>query len=97
MKAFKFLLIMGVCLGLNLEAGHDCVCKPRVTKEMKRAKKEAHHAAHKKTKKAFKEMRLREKQDKNKCYCAGVFQTIPADKVLVDNGRVKRDSNGDRI
>jgi hypothetical protein len=97
MRAIKYLLILGVCVGLNLEAGHHCACKPKVTKEMKREKKAHHHEAHKKTKKAFKEMRKREKEEKNKCYCTGVFHTIPADKVLVDNGKIKRDANGDRV
>ncbi len=56
-----------------------------------------HKAADKKTKKAFKEMRKRKKDAKNQCYCTGVFHTIPADKVLVDNGKIKRDHNGDRL
>ena len=91
---FKILLIIGMCTGL--EAGHDCVCKPKITKEMKKEKKAQHHEANKRIKQGFKEMRKREKEHKNKCYC-GVFQTIPADKVLVDNGKIKRDSNGDRV
>lgn len=97
MRALKYLLIIGMCVGLNLEAAHHCACKPKVTKEMKREKKEKHHEAKKRIEKSFKEMRKRQKEEKNKCYCVGPFQTIPADKVLVDNGKIKRDANGDRI
>jgi hypothetical protein len=59
MNAVKFLLIIGMCVGLD--AG-ECPCKQR-----KRQPEEV-----------------------------GIFQTQP--KVdLADNGRIKRDSNGDRV
>lgn len=93
MKAIKFLLIIGTCLGLQLEASHHCPCKPKVTKEQKREKHKAHKEG---LHKAKEDMRNLDKM--NKCFHTQThstfWQSIPADKLMA---KVKRDSNGDRI
>lgn len=90
---FKFLLIIGVCTGLNLEAGHHCKCKTKIPKEQRAEKKAHHKAADKRIKNAFRKM----KADSKECCSAWPFQTIPADKMLVLDAKIKRAPNGDRI
>jgi hypothetical protein len=88
----KFLLIIGVCTGLSLEAGHQCKCKTRIPKEQRAEKKAHHKAADKRIKQAFNKI----KADSKECCTVSTIYWSP-DKNYAFNDKIKRAPNGDRV
>lgn len=104
MKKILFPLIAALAMVSVAEAKCHCPCSDKCKQEkadfhrQKEEKKRKHKEQDKKIDEAFKKMKEDEKkakkEKKNKHCAAGVFQTIPADKIIV---KVKRDSGGNRV